>query len=199
MFSTIEEIMSIFASLRDNRELVPEIFNNPEIYLNLNCTDFGVKKSGSRIDDFCLNYDILDPNCKYNYDSDVSKFINYIIGNKKLLNGIKISREINYWIDNVFGVEQLPENEKSRKKRMNIFYKDSYESKLNLITKMKNLKEKKKLKKDEIIKKIISKINLIISFGQTPNQIFFENHPKYGKIIKNNKGDFEYDLNRILI
>ena len=57
--------------------------------------------------------------------------------------------------------------------------------------------KKKNIKKEEIISKIRTKINLMMSFGQTPHQIFYENHPKYGKKIKNKEGDFEFELNNI--
>ena len=62
---------------------------------------------------------------------------------------------------------------------------------------MKNLiKEGRKNK--EIINEILSKINLIISFGQTPYQIFNESHPEIGinnSNYNNKEGDFEFDLN----
>ena len=90
----------------------------------------------------------------------------------------------------------MPDKNK-RKKSLNIFYKESYEQNLDLQRKLKRLIEKKKDPK-EIIEKISNKINLIVSFGQTPHQIFDEHHPKYGKSLKNTEGDFEFDLNKIM-
>ena len=197
MFSTIEEILIIFNSLRDNRELIPEFFNEIEILLNLNCVDFGMKKNGNRIDDFCLDFNILDSEEKYNYDSTLSKFVKFTIKNKKLLNGKKVSKEINNWIDIIFGVEQLPNDDKARKKSLNIYYKESYEQNLNLNGKMKKYM-KKNFEKKKIINKILSKINIMISFGQTPHQIFQDNHPKLKEKINNKEDDFELELNNVL-
>ena len=36
---------SWLAPSNDNRELIPEFFNEIEILLNLNCVDFGIKNS----------------------------------------------------------------------------------------------------------------------------------------------------------
>ena len=94
--------------------------------------------------------------------------------------------EINNWIDIIFGVQQLPESEKNRKKSLNIFYHESYEQNLNMFEKMEKLIKKGK-EKSAIINKILSKINLIISFGQTPHQVFDDNHPKYCEKTKNRK------------
>ena len=60
---------------------------------------------------------------------------------------------------------------------------------------MEKYKEKN-LEKKEIINKILSKINIMISFGQTPHQIFEEHHPTF-KEKTNREDDFEFELNNI--
>ena len=55
-------------------------------------------------------------------------------------------------------------------------------------------KNKNDMKVENIIKKISNKIDLIISFGQTPYQLFIDKHPKFGKKSKNNEGDLEFNL-----
>ena len=199
MFSSIEEILYTLRVVKDCREIIPELFNNCEIYLNLNCVDFGNKKDKELIDDFCLDrkLDINNENKEiYINDSKIRHYVKFVIEKKNFLNNKKISSDINNWIDIIFGVEQLPDKNK-RKKSLNIFYKESYEQNLDLQRKLKKLIEKKKDPK-EIIEKISNKINLIVSFGQTPHQIFDEHHPKYGKSLKNTEGDFEFDLNKII-
>ena len=187
MFFNIDEILNIFNNGRDNRELIPEIFNNIEIFINLNCSDFGNKKNGKRIDDFSLG----NKNSEKQKDSNVSDFVKFVIDNKKLLNNKKIATEMNNWIDIIFGVNQLPESDKKKKKSFNIYYRESYEQNINLNEKMKKLIDKGK-ETNIIISKIKSKINLMISFGQTPYQIFHENHPKFGyKQTKHNDENFE--------
>ena len=200
MFSNLCEILRTFNYCRDSREVIPEFFNNFEIFMNLNCADFGVKKNNQRIDDFIIE-NKFDKNTIFegNYINEINvcDFVKFVIDNKKLLNSKKISNEINNWIDLIFGVEQLPESEKKRKNNYNVFYKESYEQNLNMFDKLKKYIDKKKETK-EIIEKLSFKINLIVSFGQTPHQIFEENHPKFGSKTKNNEGDFEFDLNNLI-
>ena len=191
MFYSFDDILSILNNGRDNREVIPELFNNVEIYLNLNCSDFGIKKNKERIDDFNLEKNIKKNN------TNIYQYIKFVFDNKKYLNDKKIANEINNWIDIIFGVEQLPKNKERKKKGFNIFYKESYEQNLNLNKKMKKLIEKGN-ETTKIINKITSKINLIISFGQTPYQIFDEKHPKFGKQIKINEDGYEFDLTNIL-
>ena len=85
------------------------------------------------------------------------------------------------WIDNVFGYNQLPE-EDDRPSSCNIFVKSSYEQKTNLKNKLNKYMSpnytKKKLTPSIILKTFADKINMIICLGQTPYQLFNEKHPK---------------------
>ena len=189
MFYSIENILSTLASGHDNREMIPELYNKIEHFINLNCVNFGLKNSNLRVDDFNI---VESNNNKY---SEISKYVKYLTNNRKLLEENQIVDNINEWIDNIFGIGQLPE--KNRKKSLNIFSRETYEKNVNFHEKMtKYIKKQNKneITTEKIIKKITNKINLIIAFGQTPYQIFNYQHPRYGKNTSNNEGDFEYDL-----
>ena len=195
MFYSLDDVLSVLKTGHDNREMVPELFYKIEQFINLNCSDFGKKNTERRVDDFITFETKSNKNKNH---KEISKYIGFIIDNRKLLDGKRMSKGINDWIDNIFGVGQLP-TDKNRKKSLNIFYKETYEQKTNLHKKLKKFKNKYKNDKinmniEDIIQKISNKIDLIISFGQTPYQLFSEKHPKYGKRLNTGEGDFEYDL-----
>ena len=183
-FFSIKEVLNVLAAGHDNREMIPELFYKIGPFINLNCDNFGKKSNNLRVDDF-IAYE------NQNNNEINGNYVKYIINNRKLLNGKVISNKINEWIDIIFGIGQLPE--KNRKKSLNIFYKETYEQKTNLHKKFQKLLSKK-CSYENIIKKITNKIDLILSFGQTPYQLFNDKHPKYGKKISNEEGDFEYTL-----
>ena len=199
MFFSLEEVLNVLATGHDNREMIPDLFYKIEHFINLNCVNFGIKygkyglqKNSLRVDDF----NTIKNNNNNNNNKDICKYVEFIIDNRKLIDGKKISKDINEWIDNIFGVGQLP-LDKYRKKCLNIFNKETYEQKTNLNKKLKKFQKSDKNDKniEDIINKISNKIDLIISFGQTPYQLFTEKHPKYGKKpINTVEGDFEYDL-----
>ena len=191
MFYSIKEVLYVLNSGHDNREMIPDLYYKIEPFINLNCVNFGKKNNNIRVDDFITNENtkITDNNYK------MSNFVKFIIDNKKLIEDKKILNKMNDWIDIIFGVGQLPD--KNRIKCLNIFYKETYEQKTDLHMKLKKLLNKSKngIKIEEIINKISNKIDLIISFGQTPYQLFNDKHPKYGKKqLINDEDDFEYKL-----
>jgi len=192
MFYNFEDVLAVLDTGHDNREMIPDLYYKIEQFININCTNFGIKSGHLRIDDFIVRDNNLNKNI--NNKKQISKYVKFILDNRKLLDEKKISINLNEWIDNIFGVGQLPE--KDRKKCLNIFYKETYEQKTDLYKKFQKLKNKNKnaINIENIISKISTKIDLIISFGQTPYQIFNRNHPKYGKKSINYEGEFEYDL-----
>ena len=192
MFYSLDELLYTLSQGHDNREMIPELYYKIEPFINLNCVDFGIKNKKSRVDDL-VTLEKANNNTKNN--KDISNYVKFIIDNRKLLDKKQILNDINNWIDNIFGVGQLPE--KNRKKSFNIFNKETYEQKINLQLKLKNLLKKHKddMNTEDIIKKLMNKIDLILSFGQTPYQIFNYQHPKYGKkVLNNSEEDFEYEL-----
>ena len=48
----------------------------------------------------------------------VFDYVEYVINNKRKLNGKEISKEINNWIDIIFGVKQLPKSEKIKDEKL---------------------------------------------------------------------------------
>ena len=178
MMQDLKDTLKIIKSGNDNRELIPEFFSKIDFFVNINCALYGHKKNKKLVDDVNRIWEDNNKNI-YNNLSIYSKFI---IEHKKLLNSRIISLGINKWIDNVFGVGQLPP-EKKREDSLNIFGKTSYEEIQDLHHKLDKIIAKEKDKNRIIKKKIANRINLIISFGQTPQKIFNEKHK--GRIEKN--------------
>ena len=194
MFYSIADTLFVLEAGSDNRECIPDIFSKVEQFINLNCVDFGCKNSGLRVDDFIVseNKNSSVNNC-YSNNNGIKNYVKFIIYNKKLLDEKEIRDNINEWFDIIFGVGQLPE--KNMKKCLNIFRKETYEQKTDLHNKLLNLQKKLKNQED-IIKKMENKIDLIISFGQTPYQIFSEKHPKNGNI-EDEDENFESKLDNV--
>ena len=183
MFLSIVDTLYVLESGTDNRECIPDIICKTEQFINLNCNDFGRKNNGLRVDDFIIYNN--------NFNIQISDFVEFTIENRKLLDTKLISLKINDWFDNIFGIGQLPE--KNLKKSLNIFSKESYEQKTQINKKLIKLQNKYKQKEDIIIRKIENKIDLIISFGQAPYQLFTEKHPKSENQKKNKEKFEDYD------
>lgn len=195
MFFSIADTLFVLEAGSDNRECIPDIFSKVEQFINLNCVDFGCKNSGIRVDDFIVSENrISSDNSLYSNNNNIKNYVKFIIYNKKLFDEKNIRDDINDWFDIIFGVGQLPE--KNMKKCLNIFRKETYEQKTDLHNKLLNLQKKLKNQED-IIKKLENKIDLIISFGQTPYQIFSEKHPKNGNIEEEDE-NFESKLDNVI-
>ena len=176
MFIGINESISLLERSKDPREIIPELFTRFEYLINLNCNFFGFRNDNSIVDDNLIAY---FKNKKEN--NPLYKYINFIIEHRKLLDSNLISITINDWIDNIFGINQLPQNKKNRENSCNIFLKTSYEQETNLLKKLEKYIEKIKKNEDnkkKLLKKLITKITSILDFGQTPYQIFKEKHSK---------------------
>ena len=181
MFFSLFDTLFVLETGSDNRECIPDIFCKIEQFINLNCVDFGKKNNGLRVDDFIIDNYSNNLIGDENNNNFINNYVQFIFDNQKLLDEKIISNNISDWFDIIFGIGQLPE--KNMKKSLNIFNKATYEQKINLHEKL--LKMRKKYKEEEVIKKIENKIDLIISFGQTPYQIFNEKHPKNEKKKRN--------------
>ena len=169
MMQDFKDTLKIINSGNDNRELIPEFFSKIDFFVNVNCVFYGRKKNNQIVDDLLQIFD--SNNIYYN---NISSYVQFIIEHKKLLNSKTIAININSWIDNIFGVGQLPPLRK-REFSYNIFCKTCYEENTDLHDKLDRLFEKDYDKK-KIKRKISNRINLILSFGQTPQQLFFEKH-----------------------
>ena len=109
----------------------------------------------------------------------LSKFVSFILIHRKILNSKLVGYKLKKWINNIFGINQIPPLEK-RKKSYNIFVKASYEQNLNLEKKLeKKLKQKEEnpsLTDIQIKRSINAKLDHIINFGVTPSQLFKEDY-----------------------
>ena len=179
MFIGIKETVDILKNGNDNRELIPEFFSKIEFFLNLNCSFYGIRTNNTLVNNVNINF-MKNPDDKSTLISD---YVHLIFAHRKLLNSYLISENINDWINNIFGIGQFPA-EKNRKNCCNIFRKTTYEKFTNLVRKVKSYESQlnKKYNVNKIRFKIMNKINLILSFGQTPYQVFKEKHPKKYKI-----------------
>ena len=139
MFVGINQSISLLDKGKDPRELIPELFTRFEYLINLNCVFFGFRHDKSIVDDNLISFFSQNKNRNPFY-----KYIRFIIEHRKLLNSKLISISINEWIDNIFGIYQLPQNKKLRENRCNIFMKSSYEQKMNMLQKFNKFKEKMK-------------------------------------------------------
>ena len=178
---------------KDSREIIPELFSHFEYLINLNCDYLGIKFNEEIVDDQI----ILMENTYFNVRKKDNPFFNYvyfIIEHKKLLNSKLVSKSLNEWIDNIFGVGQYPISPKVRENSFNIFIQSSYEQLYDLRKKYsKHIEEVKLNNKDKfnIYKSFLVEINLIVNFGVVPYQIFKD---KYYKIdYKKKKTEKEND------
>jgi len=186
MLNDLKDTIKIVNSGNDNRELIPELFSKVDYFINVNCSYFGHKKNKKIIDDINIIWS------KYSdkYYNNISLFVRFIFEHKKLLNSKTIATQINYWIDNIFGIGQYPKDKKTRENSLNIFIKTAYIQETDLHKKLNKI-IKKETNKARIKKKLINKINLITSFGQNPQQIFEEKHKKREIDFLDKKLEFE--------
>jgi hypothetical protein len=128
----------------DNREIIPEFFSRIEYFLNLNCDSYGISsiKDNYYLDDYVIDF---FPEIK----THLSKFVNFIIRHKNLLNSNIIGFQLKNWIDIIFGVKQLPKNEE-KKDSCVILPQYCYEENINLENKLNEALENK-LNEEEII------------------------------------------------
>ena len=170
----------------DLRELIPEIFCFPELFINSNDFYFGE----------ILNVD----NNKYERVQNVvlPKWCNnneydFIYKHRMCLESKDVSLNINEWFDLIFGYYQ--KGEKAKEKH-NLFSCFTYEDYDNIYIKEKDIKQKKYYSR-------------MIEFGITPNQIFknttsprlnFEEieNKNFKFQITNNDENFNYEIVNII-
>ena len=148
--SIIESWKNCMNENTDVRELIPEFYYLPEMFINLNQINFG-----------------KDENIKEDFEYPKWSKNNanlFIIKNRLALESDFVSENINDWVDLIFGYKQKGiEAEKAT----NLFFDFTYEGSID-INKYKN-----KSNLDEY-NSLISKVDI----GQTPSQIFSKNVEK---------------------
>ena len=137
-------------NMTDVRELIPEFYYLPDMFINANGYDFGVRQgNGGSIDNVALPpWARGDPNI-------------FVTKHREALESDHVSRHLHQWIDLVFGHKQRGE---AALEATNVFHHLSYHGARNL---------------DEIDDphERLATIGIIHNFGQTPHQVFHRAHP----------------------
>ena len=176
-FNSLDEIMKILYSTNQPREVIPEFFISTEFFYNYNCNFYGLKNNTNVVINDLIN--------KIGFQSPLE----YVLNNEVLLESPKFKSQINFFIDNIFGVGQM-----GGKENCNIFDKYSYQEMIDLNQKIRKFKDDK-LPYEKIKEKIERKSNKIISFGQTPFKLFEDKHPQWAPEKKNTKDNTNIESN----
>ena len=138
----------------DLREIIPEFFYLPQMYENINLLKLNIKENKSN--------NVILPEC---FNQDFNYFVyklNIILENEK------ISKNLNYWIDLIFGFENSGKNAENK---LNLFIPESYEN--FYIDNITNKEDKLYFLR-------------IFEFGKTPHKLLNKGFP-----IKKIKNDFK--------
>ncbi|XP_034087270.1 lipopolysaccharide-responsive and beige-like anchor protein isoform X3 [Gymnodraco acuticeps] len=132
----------------DVKELIPEFYYLPEMFVNANSYNLGVMEEGAMVSDVELPPWAKSPE-------------EFVRNNRLALESEFVSCQLHQWIDLIFGYKQQgPEATRA----LNVFYYLTYEGAVNLssIT-------------DPMLREAVE--SQIRSFGQTPCQLLIEPHP----------------------
>ena len=115
-FSVKNSFFNSTSQKTDVRELIPEFFYLPELFLNINKLNFGKTEEGIEVDN------ILTP-------CDNNPF-NFVMTMKNVLESEKVSKSLQKWVDLIFGYKVRG---KEAELSNNIFSEKSYQENINLI------------------------------------------------------------------
>ncbi|XP_032268858.1 lipopolysaccharide-responsive and beige-like anchor protein isoform X3 [Phoca vitulina] len=139
----------------DIKELIPEFYYLPEMFVNFNNYNLGVMDDGTVVSDV-----ELPPWAKTSEE--------FVRINRLALESEFVSCQLHQWIDLIFGYKQLgPEAVRS----LNVFYYLTYEGAVNLNSIA-----------DPVLREAVEA--QIRSFGQTPSQLLIEPHPPRGSAMQ---------------
>lgn len=151
------------------RELVPEFYCMPEIFLNNNCINFGKKDDGTRPSDVILP----------EWSKQSSHL--YVQVMREAFESPYVSQNLNTWIDYIFGYKQRgPDAVNS----LNTFSKITYQNDLPGDFDINAVQ-------DEEMRAALE--NQGYNFGQTPLQLFKEKHPQRNQPLVSLKGNLVVD------
>jgi hypothetical protein len=139
---------SVLTSVSDVKELIPEFFCCPEIFINSNQLPLGTLQDDvTKVDDV-----VLPPWAKDPFD--------FILKNREALESDYVSENLHHWIDLIFGYKQTGEAAIEAK---NVFYYLTYENAIDI---------------DDIDDPMLKEATIcqIINFGQTPSQLLDKPH-----------------------
>ncbi|XP_011493823.1 PREDICTED: protein FAN-like [Ceratosolen solmsi marchali] len=153
MFNSVADVWkNVLVNMSDFKELIPEFYDtasNGDFLINNFGIDFGFRHDGTKIADVYLPPWAENP----------SNFVH------KLRNALEsdwVSKNLNHWIDLIFGYKQKGEE---AIKANNVFFHLCYEGAIDLDT-IKDVNDRHGLEVQ------------IMEFGQIPKQIFKLPHPK---------------------
>eukprot|EP01038_Epipyxis_sp_PR26KG_P006296 gene6296-8672_t len=156
-YSLSNAYLSCTTNPQDVKELIPEMFCNPEILENVNNVSFGRKQNGNNLDLI-----ELPPWCVDSHD--------FMLKHREALESEYVSMNLHHWIDLIFGYKQrspyLPNGNNKAVEFYNTFVHLSYPDAVNL--------ESMKENDVQLYERTIKQID---NFGQTPNQLFDKPHP----------------------
>ncbi|XP_027353371.1 BEACH domain-containing protein C2 [Abrus precatorius] len=150
MFSDISATWNgVLEDMSDVKELVPELFYQPEVLTNENSIDFGTTQMGGKLDTVKLPAWAENP-------------VDFIHKHRKALESEHVSANLHEWIDLIFGYKQRG---KEAVTANNVFFYITYEGTVDL----------DKIS-DPVQQRAIQ--DQIAYFGQTPSQLLTVPHLK---------------------
>ena len=188
---SMQDMCIVFKDFKETSELIPEYFFMVECFLNLNFNYFGRKSSEAGKVSIVNNIKL---NC------DFSSLLDFILFHQNFINSNEISGNVNKWIDNIFGENQMT----TKKNIINSYPFDCYEKNVK-----DEIEQKKSLLKEcyeensegvssqikTLIKEIKTKTAYAYLFGQCPPQLFQKTHPIISLLKKSKKITLNYDEN----
>ncbi len=148
-FSISDSYHNATTEYSDVRELVPELYTIPEVYLNLNKLDFGLMQNKKRVHNLELPGWAKDNPYLYISKMRIGMESEYV------------SKELSDWIDLIFGYKQRGEEAINN---LNCFFYLTYEDSVDWDS-IENPKELQSIESQ------------ILNFGQTPSQLLTKPHP----------------------
>ena len=136
-------------STGDVKELIPEMYYMPEIFMNTNKEILGVRQNGLSVEDVDLPKWASSP-------------VDFIRKHLQALESNYVSQNLNHWIDMVFGCKQKG---KQARGIFNLFYPMSYEDNY-----------KKMLESGESEGYLQGMVEQVVHFGQTPVRVLSSPH-----------------------
>ena len=176
-FSIEKTLTNIGSQISDIRELIPEFFYLPEMFININNFNFLSLQNGTKVDDVMIPENIITEELLSNHSifniqnekrKNLFRIFLFVMRMKNYLENMK--ENLSYWLNIIFGTQQ----KYLKKKTGQLFRTESYI----------DIDEEtfKKYTNDNIIMKSVE-------FGLIPLQIIFDT--KHLNNIKNRK--FQYD------
>ena len=140
-------LMASEVSASDVKELIPQLFYLPEMFMNRECFNFGVRQNGEEVN----NVELPD------WAPDARTFVKV---HRQALESSWVRQELAHWIDLVFGYKQTGQE---AVEAVNVFHPATYQASL----------QSQQLDSVEAR----ARQTMIETYGQTPLQLFTSAHP----------------------